>query len=169
VDYSRQIRPILSNNCFKCHGPDEKERQAGLRLDLSETALKPADSGSTAIVPGRPGESELIARITATVADEVMPPPGSKKKLTPTEIELLRQWIQQGADYKLHWSYVKPQRPGFPQVHQMSWVRTGIDHFILQRLEQAGMKPAMGIAMGAIWLTACATTPPITSASPEPS
>jgi len=142
VDYSRHIRPILSNNCFKCHGPDEKERKGGLRLDLGEAATKPADSGSAAIVPGRPSESALVARITATAADELMPPPHTNKKLTPHEIELLQQWIKQGADYKLHWSYVKPRRPALPVVHNAGWVRTGIDHFILQRLEQARLKPA---------------------------
>ncbi len=142
IDYSRHIRPILSNNCFKCHGPDEKERKGGLRLDLAEAALKPADSGSAAIVPGRPSESALVARITATAADELMPPPHTNKKLTPQEIELLTQWIRQGADYRLHWSYVKPQRPALPTVRDAGWVRTGIDHFILMRLQQAGLKPA---------------------------
>jgi len=142
LDYSRQIRPILSNNCFKCHGPDEQERKGGLRLDLGESALKLADSGSAAIVPGRPEESALVARITAAEADELMPPPSSNKKLTPHEIELLQQWIKQGADYKLHWSYVKPRRPGLPRVDDPSWVRTGIDHFILERLDQAELKPA---------------------------
>lgn len=142
VDYSRQIRPILSNNCFKCHGPDEKERKGGLRLDLRDAALKAADSGEAAIVPGKPAESTLVARITATADDEAMPPPSSNKKLTPHEIELLRQWVQQGADYKLHWSYVKPRRPELPVVRDRGWVRTGIDYFILERLERAGLKPA---------------------------
>jgi hypothetical protein len=142
IDYSRHIRPILSNNCFKCHGPDENERKGGLRLDLGGAALQPADSGSAAIVPGQPAESALVARITATADDELMPPPQSNKKLAPHEIELLRQWIAQGADYKLHWSYVTPQRPERPAVRDAGWARTGIDYFILQRLEQAGLKPA---------------------------
>jgi hypothetical protein len=142
IDYSRQIRPILSNNCFKCHGPDEKERQAGLRLDLREESLKPSDSGAFAIVPGKPAQSALVARITSASTEEVMPPANSNKKLTPQEIEVLTQWIEQGADYKLHWSYFKPQRSALPPVQDQSWVRTGIDHFILQRLEQVGLKPA---------------------------
>jgi len=142
IDYSRQIRPILSNNCFKCHGPDEKERKGGLRLDLRAGALKPAESGAAAIVPGKPLESGIVARITATDAAELMPPPASNKKLTPQEIELLQRWIQEGADYKLHWSYVKPQRPRPPDVKDSAWVRGGIDRFILSRLEQAGLKPA---------------------------
>ncbi|HLJ10240.1 MAG TPA: PSD1 and planctomycete cytochrome C domain-containing protein, partial [Planctomycetaceae bacterium] len=142
IDYSRQIRPILSNNCFKCHGPDEKERKGGLRLDNRDDALRPAESGAVPIVPGMPGESGLIARITATAADEQMPPPGSNKKLTPQEIELLGRWIKQGADYKLHWSYVRPLRRALPDVKDRAWVRNGIDYFILQRLEQAGLTPA---------------------------
>ncbi|HVC93423.1 MAG TPA: PSD1 and planctomycete cytochrome C domain-containing protein [Pirellulales bacterium] len=142
VDYSRQIRPILSNNCFKCHGPDEKERQGGLRLDLRDDALKPTTSGAIAVVPGKPDASALLARITAVADDELMPPPGSNQRLSPREIELLRQWIDQGADYKLHWSYATPRRPALPQVTDRNWARTGIDHFILQRLERSGLKPA---------------------------
>ncbi len=93
-------------------------------------------------MPGKPRESGLVARITATEAGELMPPSDSNKKLTPQEIELLQRWIQEGADYKLHWSYIKPQRPRFPEVKNREWVRTGVDHFILERLEQAGLKPA---------------------------
>ncbi len=142
LDYGRQIRPILSNNCFKCHGPDEKERKGGLRLDLRSDALKPAESGAPAIVPGKPAESGLVSRVTSTDAGELMPPPDSNKKLTPHEIEILQRWIQEGADYKLHWSYVKPQRAPLPDVKDPAWVQTGIDRFILSRLEQAGLKPA---------------------------
>lgn len=142
LDYSRQIRSILSNNCFQCHGPDEKERKGGLRLDLHDSALKPAASGDSAIVPGQPDKSTLLTRITSSDPELVMPPPKSNKKLTAQEIELLQRWIQQGADHKLHWSYVKPQRPGFPLVQNRNWVRTGVDHFILQRLEKEGLKPA---------------------------
>ena len=142
LDYSRHIRPILSNYCFKCHGPDEKVRKGGLRLDLREAALMPATSGDKAIIPGQPAASELIARITSTDPTQVMPPPDTNKKLTPQEIELLQQWIQQGADYKLHWSYLKPQRPVLPEIQNRAWPRTALDHFILHRLEKAGSKPA---------------------------
>lgn len=142
LDYSRHIRPILSNHCFKCHGPDENVRKGGLRLDLRDAALLPAASGDKAIVPGQPAASELVARITSADPAQVMPPPDANKKLTPQEIELLQQWIQQGADYKLHWSYVKPQRPVLPEIQQRDWPRTPIDHFILHRLEKAGSKPA---------------------------
>src|SRR5437868_11851317 len=89
LDFDRQIRPILSNNCFKCHGPDAKERQAGLRLDVRAEALKPAESGRKAIVPGNPSASGLVRRINSTKQDFVMPPPDSNKKLTPAEKELL--------------------------------------------------------------------------------
>src|SRR5262249_18208926 len=105
VDYNRDIRPILSNNCFKCHGPDPKERQAGLRLDLRSEALKPTESGRKAIVPGKPAASALIRRINSTKQDFVMPPSESNKKLTPTEKELLQRWIEQGAEYQGLWSF----------------------------------------------------------------
>ena len=142
LDYSRQIRSILSNNCFQCHGPDEKERKGSLRLDLHEASLKPADSGEIAIVPGQPGKSALLTRIMSSDPELVMPPPKSNKKLTAPEIELLQRWIQQGADHKLHWSYVKPLRSKLPAVQDGNWVRTGVDRFILHRLEKEGMKPA---------------------------
>src|SRR6266851_7303155 len=95
VEYNRDIRPILSNNCFKCHGPDAKERQAGLRLDVRAEALKPTESGRKAIVPGNPSASVLVRRINSTKPDFVMPPPDSNKKLTPAEKELLARWIEQ--------------------------------------------------------------------------
>ena len=142
LDYGRHVRPILSNNCFKCHGPDEKERQAGLRLDVRDAALKPSESGKPAIVPGKIEASELVARITARDADTLMPPPGSHKKLTPDEIELLKQWVRQGADYKLHWAYVAPVRPPLPVVQDKAWARNSIDAFVVERLEKAGLKPA---------------------------
>src|SRR5205823_5859539 len=106
VEYNRDVRPILSNNCFKCHGPDAKERQAGLRLDVRAEALKPAESGRRAIVPGRPSGSALVRRIFSDRADYVMPPPESNKRLTPAERELLRRWIEQGAEYQPHWSFI---------------------------------------------------------------
>ena len=142
LDYSRQIRPILSSNCFKCHGPDEKERKGELRLDLPESSRQPAASGEIAIIAGRPDKSALMARITTSDPSLQMPPRTSNKSLTAQEIELLRTWIQQGAVYKLHWSYIKPRRPQIPVVQPRQWVRTGIDHFILQRLEGEGLKPA---------------------------
>lgn len=142
LDYGRHIRPILSQHCLKCHGPDEKERKGVLRLDSREFALAPAESGKAAIVPGQPEASELVARITSPDADLRMPPAATKQKLTPQEIDLLKRWIAQGADQKLHWSYVKPRRPPVPAIQSGEWVRTGIDYFILQQLQSAGLQPA---------------------------
>src|SRR5256886_4490881 len=99
VDFNREIRPILTENCFKCHGPDEGARKAKLRFDVRADALKPAKSGQTAIVPGAPEKSEMVARIMATDLDDRMPPLKSGKKLTAAQIETLRRWIAQGAPY----------------------------------------------------------------------
>src|SRR6266404_7065321 len=102
IDFNREIRPILTENCFKCHGPDEGARKARLRFDVRAEALKPAKSGQTAIVPGAPEKSEMVARITATDLDDRMPPLKSGKKLTAAQIETLRRWIGQGAPYATH-------------------------------------------------------------------
>ncbi|HEV8543791.1 MAG TPA: DUF1549 domain-containing protein, partial [Verrucomicrobiae bacterium] len=141
VDFQREVHPILSQNCFLCHGPDEKDRKSGLRLDLRDEALKPAKSGKKAIIPGDSDQSELVARITQTDPDEKMPPAKSGKKLTDHEIDVLRRWIAEGAPYALHWAYVKPIRPPLPSVKHASWVRNGLDYFIVQRLEKEGLEP----------------------------
>jgi hypothetical protein len=144
VDFNRDIRTILSNQCAKCHGPDAKERKGGtdgLRLDVRDDAV--ADLGGyAAIVPGHPEKSELIKRILSTDDDERMPPKESGKKLTPREIDLLKRWIEQGAEYAQHWSYVKPVRPPLPTVKNGNWPRNEIDYFILQRLEREGLSPS---------------------------
>ena len=116
VEYNRDIRPIVSNNCFKCHGLDDKARRAGLRLDVREQALRPTELGGTAIVPGKSAESELVKRIFSSDANFVMPPPSSNKKLTADEKELLKNWIEQGAEYQPHWSFIPPKRPPLPTV-----------------------------------------------------
>jgi mono/diheme cytochrome c family protein len=143
VDFNRDIRAILSNNCFQCHGPDEQERQGGsngLRLDLRDDAL--ADLGGyAAIVPGNPAKSALWERITADDPDLQMPPPGSGKKLTAREREILRRWIESGANYARHWSYEPPVRPPVPPVTHAAWPRTPVDFFILSRLEREGLSP----------------------------
>src|SRR6516164_1575104 len=108
IDYSRQVRPILSANCFQCHGPDDKVRKSGLRLDLPESVIRGGNSGEPAVVPGKPRESQLITRLTAKHDEGLMPPVASKKKLTPQQIELLTQWVEQGASFKIHWAYLKP-------------------------------------------------------------
>src|SRR5687767_14376256 len=110
VRYNRDIRPILSENCFACHGPDSAARKAELRLDRSEDAVA-VRKGTAAIVPGDLVKSELVARITATDPDDVMPPPKSHKKLTAEQIELLKKWVAEGAEYELHWAYIAPERP----------------------------------------------------------
>src|SRR5262245_11445382 len=143
IQYTRDIRPILSDKCFRCHGPDEKQRRGELRLDIRAEALRPAQSGEKPIVPRDPAKSELVRRIFATESKEVMPPPASKKKLTDAERQLLRRWIEEGATYEQHWAFVKPQRPPLPEVRgQRSEVRNPIDLFIRTRLENEGLQPS---------------------------
>jgi hypothetical protein len=143
VDFNQTIRPILSENCYKCHGPDDGERKAKLRFDVRSDALKPAKSGEIAIVPGAPEKSEMISRITAgTDSDDHMPPAKTGKTLTPAQIESVRRWIAQGATYATHWAYIKPTRPTVPSVHNSKWPRNPIDNFILARLEKEGLKPS---------------------------
>ncbi len=144
VDFNRDIRHILADNCFKCHGPDAKERKGGahgLRLDSLEGAELDL-GGYRAIVPGQPGKSELVRRITTSNLDDQMPPPKSGKKLTQVEISLLQAWIKQGAVYSRHWSYVKPVRPALPRVQNKAWPRNEIDFFILDRLQREQLKPS---------------------------
>jgi mono/diheme cytochrome c family protein len=142
LDFNRDIRPILSEACIACHGPDEHHREGGLRLDLREGAIAQLESGVAAIVPKDPAASEMIARITSTDADIQMPPPKSGKKLKPAQIELLKKWIAQGANYAKHWSFVAPVRPALPAMQKRDWPRNEIDHFILARLEKEGLQPS---------------------------
>lgn len=142
VDFNREIRPILSKTCFACHGPDAAARKAGLRLDLRDAAVKQLDSGVAAIVPGKPDDSELYLRISSTDANDRMPPKESGHQLTQKQIEMFKRWIEQGALFTEHWSFIKPVRPALPAVNDAAWPQNPIDHFILHRLEQAGMKPS---------------------------
>jgi hypothetical protein len=141
IDFQREIRPILSDFCFKCHGPDEKARKGKLRLDQREHALKGGRSGA-ALVPGKPADSEMIRRLVSTDESEVMPPPSSRKKLTARQIDLLRRWIAGGARYQMHWAFVPPRRPPLPAVKDTNWARNPIDRFILARLEREGLRPS---------------------------
>ncbi len=142
VQFNRDIRPLLSDRCFYCHGPDEKNRKAGLRLDTFEGATKDR-GGYRAIAPGKPDESELLRRVTAHDAGEVMPPPRAKKPaVTPQEAELLRRWIAQGAKYQGHWAFQPLASVAPPAVKNRQWARNGIDRFILARLERAGITPS---------------------------
>jgi mono/diheme cytochrome c family protein len=141
LDFNRDIRPILSDRCILCHGPDSKARASALRLDTREGAT--ADLGGyAAIVPGQPDKSELVRRITSRDPGEAMPPPKSGKKLTAREVELLRRWIAEGAAYERHWAFVPPRRPAVPDVKDAAWCRNEIDRFILARLEREGLKPS---------------------------
>src|SRR5262249_44346130 len=126
VDFNRDIRPILSENCYKCHGPDDGARKAKLRFDIRAEALKPATSGEVPIVPGSLEKSQLVTRITASDLDDRMPPIKSGKTLSPTQIDLLKRWVAEGAPYATHWSYVKPVRPTLPQVKRASWPQNPI-------------------------------------------
>jgi hypothetical protein len=142
VDFNRDVVPILSANCFKCHGPDPEQRKAGLRLDHRDQAVKPVDSGETPIVPGKPDKSELVRRIFSNDTSERMPPPESKKELTQAQKETLRRWIAAGAVYEPHWSFVAPKQSPLPTVNRKSWPKNPIDYFVLSRLEAAGLRPS---------------------------
>ncbi len=117
VEFNRDIRPILAENCFLCHGPAKSTRKADLRFDHEDSA-KEDRGGYQAIVPGKPAESALIQRVTATDNGKVMPPPSTNKKLSPRQIELLRQWIAEGAVWQQHWAFIKPQRPPLPPLRK---------------------------------------------------
>ncbi len=142
LSYNSDIRPILSENCFGCHGPDEHDRKAGLRLDVPQPEASPTDSGLPAIVQGKPDESELVARIMDDDPDVTMPPPGSHKTLSADQKEKLKRWIAEGAAYEPHWAYAPPSRPAVPAVENTRWPRNPIDSFILARLEQEGLTPS---------------------------
>ena len=135
------MRPILSRNCFDCHGPDSKQRKADLRLDTKAGAF--ADlGGHFAFVAGKPQESEAFRRMTSNDPDERMPPPKTGKKPTPDQIELIRRWIADGAKWSEHWSYVPPKRPPVPVVNDGGWSRNEIDRFVRARLAQEKLTPA---------------------------
>src|SRR4051812_35340959 len=135
LDFNRDVRPILTDKCFACHGPDPKHRKAKLRLDTREGAHE------SAVVRGKPAESELVARITAA-DDTVMPPKKGGKPLTPAEIEVLKRWVKEGATYTQHWAYVPPKKLPPPAVKDAAWPANWVDPFILARLEKEGLAPS---------------------------
>jgi hypothetical protein len=141
TDFQREIRPLLSDNCFQCHGPDSETRMAGLRLDRKEGLLEARKSGAV-IVPGKPAESLLYQRITAASPARRMPPARSHKSLTPAQIAKLKVWIEQGAAWKEHWAYRAPVKAPLPVVRNAAWPANPIDRFILAKLETAGLQPA---------------------------
>ena len=135
VDFNRDVRPILANHCYACHGPDERQRKGDLRLDRKEDA-------AAVLTPGDPKKSELFARVASEDPSERMPPAKFGKPLSPREIDVLKRWIEQGAGWKGHWSYLPVQRPPLPHVSNPGWVRNPIDAFILARLDEHGLKPS---------------------------
>jgi Protein of unknown function (DUF1553)/Protein of unknown function (DUF1549)/Planctomycete cytochrome C len=141
LDFNRDVRPILSENCFQCHGFDEKARQADLRLDIPESALADRD-GVPPIVPGHPEKSELWRRITSADEAEMMPPPESHRLLKPEQKDTLRRWIEQGAVYSKHWSFIAPVKTAPPKVADDEWPRNEIDHFVRAKLDAEGLQPS---------------------------
>lgn len=150
VDFNRDVRPVLSDVCFHCHGPDEQQRKADLRLDQADDLF--SDRGSLRVlVAGAPESSHLYQRIMSEDPTEMMPPPESGRSLTSAQKKTLRRWIEQGASYQQHWSFHPPVSPALPAVHRGDWPINEIDHFILQQLEQAGLEPT-GAASRETWL-----------------
>ena len=145
IDFQRDIRPVFEARCYECHG--DKKQKSGLRLDRRQSVLRGGDSGKPAIVAGRSGESILIQKITSADPDEIMPPKG--ERLTEPQVALLKNWIDQGANWpaeagseKPHWAYVKPARPALPGVANRGWPRNAIDYFVLARLEREKLQPS---------------------------
>ncbi len=141
VNFAREVRPILSDNCFACHGPDDTARKAGLRLDTKDGAFAKLPSGDRAIVPGNPDESDLIFRIESDDPELHMPPKKSGKQLTAEQVATLRRWVEQGASWSTHWAFEPPRKPALPAVAHPDWPVTEIDRFILARLEAEGLAP----------------------------
>ncbi len=150
LDFNRDIRPILSENCFQCHGQDPAKREAKLRLDERESATRIRE-GYAVIAPGKPDDSELLRRILSKDADEVMPPPDTHKRVTPDQVALLKRWIAEGADYAQHWAFIPPRRAASPPVKLSAWPKHALDRFVLARLETDGLTPSPE-APPATWL-----------------
>lgn len=141
LNFNRDIRPILSEHCFTCHGFDDQARKARLRLDDAEAARKGGRSGQPAIVPFQPDVSSLWQRVISEDPDERMPPPEHGKSLTETEKQRLHQWLSEGAEYSVHWSFLPPRAGKIPEIRQTDWPRDPLDHFILEKLESEGLTP----------------------------
>jgi cytochrome c553 len=142
LKFNRDVRPILSNHCFTCHGPDDATREASLRLDQFDSATGEADSGAMAIVPGDSDASELIRRILADDPDERMPPGDAADALSADQIATLKAWIEAGAMYESHWAFVAPKKTDVPQVGDSSWPKNGIDCFVIKRFKEKALEPA---------------------------
>lgn len=144
IDFNYHIKPILSDRCFACHGPDQNKREAGLRLDIADSARAALgeDKDHYAIVPGKAHKSALVERIMSTDPEVMMPPPESNLKLSEPEIALLTRWIEQGAEYKPHWSFIKPGKPDVPATDFKNWAENELDHFILSKMMENGLEPS---------------------------
>lgn len=144
VSYNLHIRPILSDNCFACHGPDANQRKAGLRLDHAEEAYRALEENPQfyAIVPGEPKKSMAFLRITSKDHTQMMPPPESNLSLTERQISLIEKWIKQGAEYEKHWAFVPPEKRALPEVRMDDWPENEIDYFILAKQEDTGLRPS---------------------------
>ncbi|MEC9094762.1 MAG: c-type cytochrome domain-containing protein, partial [Planctomycetota bacterium] len=140
-DFNRDILPLLSENCFACHGPDAKVREAGLRLDREEAVFSKLESGATAIVPGSSSQSELVARLFSNEDDLVMPPADSGKKLTTKQKELIKRWIELGAKWSRHWAFVPPQKPTIPKPVSGWKAVSPIDLLVQEQLQKNGLAP----------------------------
>ena len=150
IRFNRDIRPILSENCFFCHGQDPKHREAKLRLDVRAEALLEHDSGF-AIVPTHPEKSEIIKRLLTHNPDDQMPPPASNRKVTPAQIELIKRWISQGAPYEKHWVFIPPEKAPSPALTDRTWARQPFDRFVLAKLDAEKLKPSAEAKPG-VWL-----------------
>ena len=143
IDFNYHVKPILSDKCFACHGPDTDNQKSDLRLDIAESALSAhGESNTVAIVPGRPASSDLIKRILSDNPSDQMPPPESNLSLTTKEIAILAKWIEQGAEYKPHWSFIKPNKPELPLIKDNNWANNELDYFILDRLKKEKLNPS---------------------------
>jgi len=137
LSFNRDIRPLLVENCFSCHGADSAARKADLRLDQRDAAIEHG-----AITPGDPDSAAILDRIYDDDPAEVMPPPSLNKVLSAEQKEMLKRWVAEGAEYEPHWSFIPPVRPALPTVKQEAWIRNPIDQFVLARLEAEGLTPA---------------------------
>ena len=141
VQFGRDIRPIFSDVCFQCHGPDSESREAELRLDIRESVFANR-VGPRLIVPGQPAQSELIRRITSSDPDVRMPPHDTGRQLSTDQVDAITRWVKQGAPWQEHWAFVAPRRPKLPQSKNPDWCHNGIDHFVLAQLDREGLTPS---------------------------
>ena len=141
LDFNRDVRPILADHCFNCHGFDDRTRKGGLRLDRAEDAMKGGKSGKPAIVPGKAPDSELVRRLRTSDPDDRMPPEEKGVPMTDAQRATLERWVAEGGEYKAHWAFLKPEPPALPAVKKAGWARSALDVFVQARMEQEGLEP----------------------------